>query len=73
MTEKNKTPESQLRASRIYKKKNRKYLNIRDRRSRGLKFIRENATLEELKEFEKEIEKRKEFLKNEIKINEVKS
>lgn len=59
----NKTSDAQLKASKKYNKANRKALNIKDRKRRGLKFIEENASLEDLKEYEKAIETRKNELK----------
>ena len=45
MNEKLKTSEAQRRASIKYKKANRDYLRIREHRSKGIKFIRENSKI----------------------------
>ena len=60
---KNKTSEAQLRASKKYNKKNRKELNIKDKKRRGLNFIENHAQEEELQEYEKAIVERRKVLK----------
>ncbi|KXB68348.1 hypothetical protein [Peptoniphilus sp. DNF00840] len=58
-----KTNPEQLAKNREYKRKNREKLKIQTYRSHGLLYIREHATLEDLKEFKKIIEdKEKELL-----------
>ena len=58
-----KTSPEQLAKNREYKRKNREKLKIQTYRSNGLLYIREHATLEDLKEFKKIIEeKEKELL-----------
>lgn len=58
-----KTSPEQLAKNREYKRKNREKLKIQTYRSNGLLYIREHATLEDLKEFKKLIEeKEKELL-----------
>lgn len=52
MTDELKTSDAQRRASSKYNKANREHLRIRDYRSKGLKFIREFSTIEELEEYE---------------------
>lgn len=55
----NKTSEAQLRASKKYNKENKEYLRIKNYRSKGLKFIKEMAIEEDLLEFEKIINERR--------------
>lgn len=69
MTE-NKTSQAQLRASKKYNKENRDYLRIRDYRSKGLNFIRNHATLEDLEEFRKIIDEKEKHLQDSSKIQE---
>lgn len=58
-----KTSPEQLAKNRAYKRKNREKLKIQTYRSNGLLYIREHASLEDLKEFKKIIkEKEKELL-----------
>ena len=58
-----KTSPEKLAKNREYKRKNREKLKIQTYRSNGLLYIREHATLEDLKEFKKIIEdKEKELL-----------
>lgn len=59
---KTKTSEAQLRASKKYNKKNRKELNIKDKKRRGLNFIENHAEEKDLQEYEKAIEERREKL-----------
>lgn len=60
---KNKTSEAQLRASKKYNKKNRKELNIKDKKRRGLNFIENHAQEEDLQEYEQAIAERRKALK----------
>lgn len=60
----NKTSDAQIRASKKWNEKNKEYRRIRDYRSKGLKFIREFASLEELEDFKTAIIDREEILKN---------
>lgn len=63
MTE-NKISQAQLRASKKYNKENRDYLRVRDYRSKGLNFIRNHATLEDLEQFRKIIDEKEKQLKD---------
>lgn len=56
---KNKTSEAQLRASKKYNQENKEYLRIKNYRAKGLKFIKEMAYEEDLLEFEKLINERR--------------
>lgn len=48
----NKTSEAQLKASKKWNEKNKDYLRKKNYKSKGIKFIKEYSTLEDLEEFE---------------------
>ncbi|MFQ8697178.1 MAG: hypothetical protein ACLR8B_02270 [Peptoniphilus harei] len=59
-----KTSPEQLAKNREYKRKNREKLKIQTYRSNGLLYLREHASLEDLKEFKKIIEEKEKELLN---------